>query len=142
MSRLVTKQKPNFQPSECQICWLQICHTSGLLFQVLLTLDTRTHTQGQDVHYFTYLQLWQHPQDVGLVMRSELCCVAVKHHLLHTGILTVGFPVPLHLLTHLKDSTKRMWGTWGSTTTRVQVAIYVCAYSLGFTQITAAKCCT
>ena len=42
-TRLVTKQNPNFQPSKCQTCWLQICHTSGLLIQLLLTLG-HTHT--------------------------------------------------------------------------------------------------
>ena len=30
--------QPNFQLTECQTCWLQICHTSGLLIQRLLTL--------------------------------------------------------------------------------------------------------
>ena len=40
MTRLVTKQKPNFQPSECQTCWLHICHTSGLFIQLLLTPHT------------------------------------------------------------------------------------------------------
>ena len=51
MSRLVTEQKPNFQLSECQTCWLQICHTSGLLIQLLATpgqhTRTRTHTHTE-----------------------------------------------------------------------------------------------
>ena len=52
MSRLATKckQKPNFQPSECQTYWLRICHTSGLLIQLLLTLG-HTHT---DTHTCTH----------------------------------------------------------------------------------------
>ena len=46
MTRLVTKQKPNFQPSECQTCWLHICHTSGLFIQLLLTPHTHARAHA------------------------------------------------------------------------------------------------
>ena len=34
----------DFQPSACQTCWLQICHTSGLLIQLL---HTHTHIHSR-----------------------------------------------------------------------------------------------
>ena len=44
MTRLVAKQKTNFQPSECHTCWLQICHTCSLLTP---GQHTHTHTQTE-----------------------------------------------------------------------------------------------
>ena len=52
MSRLVTKQKLKFQSSACQTCWLQICHTSGLLFQILLKLGKHTQTHTHRAKHF------------------------------------------------------------------------------------------
>ena len=43
MARLATKQQLYFHPSECQTCWLQTCHLSGLLTQLLHQLG-HTHT--------------------------------------------------------------------------------------------------
>ena len=41
----------NFYPSECQICWLQTSHPSGLLTQLLHQLGhTHTHTHHTHMH--------------------------------------------------------------------------------------------
>ena len=45
----------NFYPSECQICWLQTSHPSGLLTQLLHQLGhTHTHTPHTCTHTYTH----------------------------------------------------------------------------------------
>ena len=71
MTRLVTRQKQNFQPSECQACWLQTCHTSGLLIQLLLTLR-HTYTQRK-TPIRKHLQLHTVHKDEHILTVDGLC---------------------------------------------------------------------
>ena len=83
--------KKNLYNSKCQTCWLQICHTSGLLIQLQHWETTHTHTEHTHTHTHTHTHAW--PKAQKYTQKQLQTCTASRHYHLYTKFADgCGYP--------------------------------------------------
>ena len=77
--------KKNLYNSKCYTCWLQICHTSGLLIPLQLTLgNTHTHTHTSQHIHFVHITSCTY----FIYTHAHLHCIHIQYSYRHIHVLT------------------------------------------------------